>query len=56
MNAESYPGLGRRQRRLMKKIWKEARGRQSLKAWARSAEIGELAHVWLRNKRPSKGA
>jgi hypothetical protein len=56
MNGEKYPGLGRRKRRLMKKIWKEAAPRVSLKTWARSAEIGDLAHVWMRTKQPSKGA
>jgi hypothetical protein len=54
MKDERYLGIGRRKRRLMKKLWKEARPRTSLKAWARAAEVGDLAHVWMRAKHTQK--
>jgi hypothetical protein len=55
MNEEGYVGLGRRKRRIMRKIWKATAPRTSLKMWARTAETFDLAHVWIRTKQPSKG-
>jgi hypothetical protein len=34
----------------MVRLWKESGSTLTLKEWARKAEIGDIAHVWIRAK------
>ena len=51
---ERFDGVGLKNRRVMKKLWKAQRSRLSLKRWARTAQLGEIAHVWVRAKNGGK--
>jgi hypothetical protein len=51
MTNEKYTGVGRKGRRLMRKLWKESRKSVSLKEWARKAEVGDVAFNWLAAKK-----
>lgn len=53
MQNETYKGIGRKQRRLMVRLWKESGTKLSLKAWARTTQLGEVGFVWLQTKRGS---
>lgn len=48
---EGYKGLGRKQRRIMVRLWKESGTTLSLKAWAKAALVGDIGHVWINAKR-----
>jgi hypothetical protein len=49
---ERAGGLGRKERRRMKKRWREEGGGQSLKEWARKHdEVGDAAVAWIEGKR-----
>jgi hypothetical protein len=50
-NEEASRGLGRKERRRMKKRWKEEGGQMSLKEWAKKGEVGEASVAWLEHKR-----
>lgn len=52
-NPEGYNGLGRARRRAMIKQWKAEGKGLSLNEWARKAQVGDAAHVWLRSKKPN---
>lgn len=48
---ESYQGLGRAERRRMKRRWRQEGGGLSLKDWARKMGVGDAALNWLEHKR-----
>ena len=49
--SEDFKGVGKRNKRIMLRLWKEQGRGKSLKEWAKSAEVGDVAHVWLRTKK-----
>lgn len=51
MSAEGYNGVGRKNRRTMIRLWKESGSKLSLKAWAKTASVGDIGFVWLNTKR-----
>jgi hypothetical protein len=57
---EAFRGLGRKERRRMKKRWKEEgggqSGGQSLKEWAKKGGVGDASVAWLENKRGGGGS
>lgn len=44
-------GVGRKNRRLMVKLWKESGTTLSLKEWARQAQAGDVAQAWYEGKK-----
>ena len=48
---EAFRGLGRKERRRMKKRWREEGSHESLKEWAKKGQVGDAAVVWLERKR-----
>jgi len=48
---EGFNGVGRKDRRYMIRLWKESGTELGLKAWARQAQIGDIAHVWFNSKK-----
>jgi hypothetical protein len=53
---EASRGLGRKERRRMKKRWKEEGSPLSLKEWAKKGEVGEASVAWLEHNRGSGGS
>lgn len=51
MQIEGYKGVGRKNRRLMIRLWKESGTHLSLQAWARTQEIGHVARAWIEHKK-----
>ena len=55
MQNEIFKGVGRKQRRMMIRLWKAdmagSKKKLSLKVWARNAPVGDVGHVWLQAKR-----
>lgn len=52
---EEYRGVGRKDRRLMIKLWKESGTDLSLKKWAERTGAGHVANAWINAKRGSNG-
>lgn len=50
---EKFNGVGRKNRRIMIRLWKESGCALSLKEWAKQALTGDIARVWLESKKES---
>ncbi len=50
---EGYKGLGRADRRRMKRRWRTEGQGMSLKQWAKHTGVGDAADVWLKAKKES---